>query len=170
MSRRAKTVAGVWQWIEPWSVVSSTGTFRRSASRSASQSGERSNQVRVRFRSACGVARHLEERRVLGAAVGQLVDEVEDQRRHPVLRQVRRQPAEQSLAVGGGEHLFVAHRHLAPGELAEVLLQQRLLVGVEADSSSRPPPVGVAGRELVGKSPLKIAFRANGVAVGRMEK
>ena len=52
MSRLAKTVAGVWQWIEPWSVVSSTGTPRRSASRSASHSGERSNQVRVRFRSA----------------------------------------------------------------------------------------------------------------------
>ena len=53
VSRRAKTVAGVWQWMEPWSVVSSTGTLRRSASRRASQSGDRSNQVRVRFRSAC---------------------------------------------------------------------------------------------------------------------
>ena len=52
VSRLAKTVAGEWQWIDPWSVVSSTGTRRRSASRSASQSGERSNQVRVRFRRA----------------------------------------------------------------------------------------------------------------------
>ena len=58
-----------------------------------------------------GVPGHLEQGRVLGPAVGQLVDEVEDQRGHPVLRQVGRQPLEQPVAVGGGEHLLVVHRH-----------------------------------------------------------
>src|SRR3989449_547363 len=41
------------------------------------------------------VARHLVQDRALRAAVGQLVHEVEHQRRHPVLREVGRQAAEE---------------------------------------------------------------------------
>ena len=51
-SRRANTVAGRLQWIEPWSVVSSTRTPRRAASFSALRAAERSNQVRVSERRA----------------------------------------------------------------------------------------------------------------------
>jgi hypothetical protein len=52
VSRFANTVAGRWQWMEPWSVVSSTGTPCRSASRIATSASERSNHCRVSARSA----------------------------------------------------------------------------------------------------------------------
>ena len=91
---------------------------RRSASRSASHSGERSNQVRVRLRSAERVAGHFVEGGVLGPSVGELVDEVEYQRSHALLRQMGGQALEQTFAVGGREHFLVVDGDGPARELA----------------------------------------------------
>ena len=101
------------------------------------------------------VPRHLEEGRVLGPAVGELVDEVEDQRGDAVLGEVRRQTAEQAVAVGGGEHLLVMHRHLAAGQLLELLGQELGLVGVETGLLVVGPPPRVAGLDLRREEPAE---------------
>src|SRR5215207_5926015 len=70
-----------------------------------------------------GVAGHLEESGVLRAPVGELIDEVEHERRYAVLRQVGRQPLEQSFSIGCREDLFVVDGYRSAGELAHLLAQ-----------------------------------------------
>lgn len=78
-----------------------------------------------------GVAGNLEERLILGAAVRQLVDEVEDQRRHALPREMPRESAQHRLAIGGGEDLLVMHRHVAAHEFAQLFDEQLGLVRIQ---------------------------------------
>src|SRR5262249_39726342 len=60
-----------------------------------------------------GVAGNLVQGQILGSTVRELVDEVEDQRGHAVLRQMPWQALEQALAVGRGKDLLIADRNVA---------------------------------------------------------
>src|SRR6266513_1953501 len=100
------------------------------------------------------VARHLVQDRALGAPVRELVDEVEHERRHPVLGQVRREPAQQLAAVHRAEQLLVAHGHRRPDQLPQLLGQQLRFVRVEAlVVRGLAPPVGVSRGDLHREQP-----------------
>jgi len=62
--------------------------------------------------------------------VGELVDEIEDQGGDAVLGEMARQTLEQAFAIGRGEDLLVAHRHVAAAHLAQLLDQQLGLMRV----------------------------------------
>src|SRR6185312_9407152 len=95
-----------------------------------------------------GIAGNLEQSRVLGSTVGELIDKVEDQRRHTVLSQVRREPPEQSVTISGGEDFLVVHRYRAPGDFLELFGEQLRLVGVETGLLLVGPPPRVASLDF----------------------
>ena len=79
----------------------------------------------------------------------QLIDEVEDERRHAGLRQVRRQSPQQVLPVRGGEKLLVADRYGLARQLAQLLRQELGLMRVEAFVvARRAPPLRMPGGDF----------------------
>ncbi len=100
------------------------------------------------FAQRTSVASHLEERRILRAPVRELVHKIEHQSRNPILRQVRGKPAQETLAVSGGEYLLIAHRNGFLEQGGEVFLEKFLLMGIEADIILDPPPFRVTSRKL----------------------
>ncbi len=72
--------------------------------------------------------------------MSELVDEVEDQGRYAIVSEVRREPGQQGLTVGRGEYLLVVHRHLAPGQVLELLDHQLRFMSVQAGIVVVPPP------------------------------
>src|SRR5207247_1121321 len=108
----------------------------------------RARQPAQRVRVAC----HLVEDRALGPAVCELVDEVEHQGRHAVLREVRRELAEQLRPVVRREQLLIAHGHRLAEQVRELLAQELGLVRVQAFFiRGLAPPLRVPGGDLHGE-------------------
>ena len=160
----------MWQWIEPWSVVSSTGTPRRSASRNERNSAESSNQVAVTARSAWE-SRATSNRIAFSArpcvswsmklktsAVTPFCD------RYPGTRRTSASPSDAvaSFSYRTGTESPTSSLSCSPSSSASWALR--------LSSSLSPHQSGCRSLISTGNRPLKMELRENGVAVGRMLK
>ncbi len=135
--------------MEPWSVVTSTGTRARIASRIAVKRFRALEPLPREGAQRLLVARHLHQHRGLGAAVRQHVHEVEDDRRDTRLRQITRETVQHLLAISRVEHLLVAGGDGPAGDALHLRGEELVLEGVQAPLALAIPPPRVLLGDLV---------------------